>query len=254
MTKVWLVLQKEMRELLPQRVLLLSVSIIPILLVVMSGILLVYPVKGARLPAASSDPSLSNLSPFQLQQAFIGVEFRVVLLFQALIIPAIIAAYSIVGEKNNRTLEPLLAAPVRTWQLLLAKVLAALLPAVAVTWASSAIFTGEIFALTSPAVSRLVITPGWLAAVVVTVPVMVLIPIALAVMISSRVNDPRAASQLSSLLFIVLLVVFEISGTSLVLSLTFTLIMTAVLGAIGFVLLVAATRIFQRETILTRWS
>jgi ABC-2 type transport system permease protein len=254
MTKVWLVLQKELRELLPQRVLLLSVSIIPILLVVMSGILLVYPVKGARLPASSSDPLLANLSPSELQQAFIGVEFRVVLLFQALIIPAIIAAYSIVGEKNNRTLEPLLAAPVRTWQLLLAKVLAALLPAVAVTWASSAIFTGEIFALTSQAVSRLVITPGWLAAVVVTVPVMVLIPIALAVMISSRVNDPRAASQLSSLLFIVLLVVFEISGTSLVLSLTFTLIMTAELGAIGFVLLVVATRIFQRETILTRWS
>jgi ABC-2 type transport system permease protein len=254
MTKVWLVLQKELRELLPQRVLLFSVSFLPLIIVVLSGILLVYPIKGARLPAASSDPIMATLAPLQIQQAFIGMEFRIILLFQSLVIPAIIAAYSIVGEKNNRTLEPLLAAPVRTWQLLLAKILAALFPAVAVTWISSAVFTGEIFILTSPGVFHLVITPGWLTAVVVTVPVMVLIPIALAVMISSRVNDPRAASQLSSLLFIILLFGIELSRSMLVLSVPFTLIITAILGALGVILLIAATRFFQRETILTRWS
>jgi ABC-2 type transport system permease protein len=254
MNKVWLVLQKELRELLPQRVLLLSVSFLPLVLVVMAGVLLMTPVKGARLPAAASDPRLADLTAFQVQQVFIGLQFRMILLFQSMVIPAIIASYSIVGEKNNRTLEPLLAAPVRTWQLLLAKALAALLPAVAVTWLSSLIFIGEVSGFAGPAVFALVVMPGWLIAVLLTVPVMVMVPIALAVMISSRVNDPRSASQLASLLFVVLLIGLELSGSTLVLSVGFTLTLTAILAVLGVLLLWGATRIFQREVILTRWS
>ena len=254
MNKVWLVLQKELRELVPQRVLLFSVSFLPLVIVLMSAGLLATPIKGAKLPVATSDPLLANLTPMQLQQAFIGLQFRMILLFQSLVIPAIIASYSIVGEKNNRTLEPLLAAPVRTWQLLLAKALAALLPAVAVTWISSLVFTAEIAGLAGPAVFALVVTPGWLVAVFLTVPVMVMVPIALAVMISSRVNDPRSASQLASLLFVVLLLGVELSGSTLVLSVPFSLTLTAILAVVGVLLLWGATRIFQREVILTRWS
>jgi ABC-2 type transport system permease protein len=254
MNKVWLILQKELRELLPQRVLLMSVSFLPLAVIIMAGILLITPLSGVRLPAAASDPRLANLTSFQVQQAYIGLQFRMILLFQSLVIPAIIASYSIVGEKNNRTLEPLLAAPVRTWQLMLAKALAALLPAVAVTWLSSLVFSIETALLAGPAVFALVVTPGWLVAVLVTVPVMVMTPIALAVMVSSRVNDPRAASQFSSLLFVVLLFGVELSGSLLVLSVPFTLTITAVFAVLGVLLLWGATRIFQREVILTRWS
>ncbi len=220
----------------------------------MSGVLLAMPLNGARLPASTSDPRLANMTAFEVQQTYIGLQFRMILLFQSLILPAIIASYSIVGEKNNRTLEPLLAAPVRTWQLLLAKALAALIPAVAVTWLSSLIFTGEVAMLTGPAQFGLIVTPGWLVAVFLTVPVMVMIPIALAVMVSSRVNDPRSASQLASLLFVILLLGVELSGSLLILSVSFTLTLTAVLAAIGVFLLWSATRIFQREVILTRWN
>jgi ABC-2 type transport system permease protein len=254
MTKVWLVVQKELRELLPQRALLFSVSILPLLIVLMAGVLLVVPLNGAKLPVSTSDPRMANLSSSQVQQIYIGLQFRLILLFQSLVIPAIIAAYSIVGEKNNRTLEPLLAAPVSTWQLLLAKALAALIPAVAVTWASSLIFIGEITSLASPVVSPFVITPGWLVALFLTVPVMVLIPVSLAVIVSSRINDPRSASQLSSLIFILLLFGVEISGSMLVINIFTTLIISAILAIIGAILLWVATRIFQREAILTRWS
>jgi ABC-2 type transport system permease protein len=251
MTKIWLILQKELRELLPQRVLLFSVSFMPLAILVMAGVLLFIPLNGVSLPGSNIN---SSLTPQQTQQVLIGLQFRLILLFQSLLIPAIIASYSIVGEKNNRTLEPMLAAPVRTWQLLLAKALAALLPAVAVTWISSLIFTGEIALLTSPAVFVQVITPGWLVAVILTVPVMVMVPISLAVMVSSRVNDPRSASQLSSLVFVLLLFVVELSGRLLVLSVPLTLILTAVLAVVGILLLWGATRLFRRETILTRWN
>jgi len=253
MNKVWLVVQKELRELLPQRVLLFSVAFMPLVLVVMAGVLLGSQLKGGTLPAVA-DPRLAALTPMQVQQAFVGLQFRMILLFQSLLIPAIIASYSIVGEKNNRTLEPLLAAPVRTWQLLLAKALAALLPAVAVTWLSSLVFVGEVAFLAGPAVLALVVTPGWLVAVFLTVPVMVMVPVALAVIVSSRVNDPRSASQLASLLFVALLVGIELSGRTLALTVPFTLAVTAALAVVGVVLLWLATRIFQREVILTRWN
>ncbi len=254
MSKVWLVLHKELRELLPQRALLFSISLLPLILVIMSGVLLAKPLNGARLPVQVSDPRYAGLTPFQIQKVLVSLQFRMILLFQSLILPAIIASYSIVGEKNNRTLEPLLAAPVRTWQLLLAKALAALLPAVAVTWLSSLIFMLEVLGFGGAGVLPLVATPGWLVAVFLTVPVVVMIPIALAVIVSSRVNDPRSASQLATLLFVILLVGVELAGSRLDLTVPIALTLTAVLAVIGVALLWVATRIFQREVILTRWS
>jgi len=52
-----------------------------------------------------------------------------------LIIPVNIAAYSVVGEKTTRSLEPLLATPITTAELLIGKNMAAAIPAVLATWA-----------------------------------------------------------------------------------------------------------------------
>jgi ABC-2 type transport system permease protein len=255
MNKVWLVLQKELRELLPQRVLLLTLSIVPLMLVVFSGFLLAQPFRDLRsTPSATSSPLLSGLTPPQIAQLITALQFRILLLIQPLILPSVIAAYSVVGEKNNRTLEPLLAAPVRTWQLLLAKSLVAMLPAVAVTWISGGIFIIEVAVLTSPAIFSTVISPAWLILMVLTVPVIVLTPVAITIMVSSRVNDPRTATQVSSLLFIILVIGFEIYGGPLAISATTALIITALLALLGLVLLWGATRVFQREVILTRWT
>ena len=65
-----------------------------------------------------------------------------------LMVPVTIAAYSIVGEKITRSLEPLLATPVTTTELLLGKGLAAALPGVGTAWACYGIFL--IFAGSSP--------------------------------------------------------------------------------------------------------
>jgi len=46
------------------------------------------------------------------------------------IIPITIASYSIVGEKSTHTIEPLLATPISTGQLLTGKALAAAIPSV----------------------------------------------------------------------------------------------------------------------------
>lgn len=254
MNKIGIILRKELAEIFQQRVLLLTMSILPFLIVGVTGYMLARPVVNGRTPSASSDPRLAEMTPAQISQTVAGLQFRMLLLSQALLIPSVIAAYSIVGEKNNRTLERLLAAPIRTGQLLLAKSLAALLVTVAITWLTGMVFLGEIMLLTTTAILRIVATPGWLVLLFLTVPIMVLSPIAIVVMISSRVNDPRTASQTASLVFIGLVVAMALWGGPLVFSPLGALGITAGLVVLGAALLWLAARVFQPEVILTHWT
>jgi ABC-type transport system involved in multi-copper enzyme maturation permease subunit len=56
------------------------------------------------------------------------------------ILPAIMGSYSIVGEKIEKSLEPLLATPTTDGELLLGKSLATFLPTMGVTYIGTAIF------------------------------------------------------------------------------------------------------------------
>jgi ABC-2 type transport system permease protein len=247
MNKVWLVLRRELREIFQTRALLYSLCVLPLVILFMAGFVLnkASMAKGASSPGSAAD--LQSLIT-------IGNLFRLYVLAEPLLIPTMIAAYSVVSEKNNRTLEPVLATPIETWQLLLAKCLSAIVPATLATWISGGIFTAEMAAFTPPAVFTQVITPGWLVLLILTVPMLTLTPVAVTVMTSSRFNDPRAASQVASLIFVALLLFFSLSGRSLVLSPLMSLGISAGLALLGAVLLWGATRVFQRENILTRWT
>jgi ABC-type transport system involved in multi-copper enzyme maturation permease subunit len=57
-----------------------------------------------------------------------------------------IAAYAIVGEREQGTLEPVLTTPVRREEFLLGKALAALIPTIAISYAMYGIFLGVVAA------------------------------------------------------------------------------------------------------------
>ena len=120
----------------------------------------------------------------------------------------------------------LLATPIRTSQLLVGKSLSALVPTVVLTLACALLFVAGIalWAVT-PRVASVVITPGWVAVLAVDMPLLALIGIALIVIVSSRVNDPRTAQQVSAVLIVpVLGLLFgQLSGV-LVLNLPFALL------------------------------
>ncbi len=58
----------------------------------------------------------------------------------ATVLPSTIAAYSIVGEKVEKTLEPLLATPTTDGEILLGKSIASFIPPILSTWAGASIF------------------------------------------------------------------------------------------------------------------
>ncbi len=251
MNKVGLILRKELREIFQQRPLIYSLCVIPLFLVLLGGFIL-YNTQASRLSISSGGQT--DLTSAINTQENVGDLFRMYLLVEPLFIPGIIAAYSIVGEKNSRTLEPLLATPLETWQLLLAKSLSAMLPAIALTWISGGLYIAELVFFTVPGVLGQIISPAYLVLLLLTAPVLTLTPVALTVMASSRFNEPRAAAQVSTAIFIVLMLVFSLAGRGQVISPLASLVSTLVMAAVGGALFWVATGIFQREAILTRWK
>ena len=89
------------------------------------------------------------------------------------------------GEKSTHTLEPLLATPISTGQLLTGKALAAAIPSVIASLIAFLIFaTGTYFLAASPAVALQLFSPLWVIGIFVVGPLLSLAGVSLAVMIS----------------------------------------------------------------------
>lgn len=203
-----------------------------------------------------NQPQYAGLSELAAGQVLLGQYFLTLFLLMPLIIPVSIAAYSIVGEKVQRSLEALLATPVSTTELLLGKCLAAVLPAIGVTWLSFLVFTAgaRVFAIDDLAFSRL-ISGVWVLVVMLLAPLVSGLGVALSVIMSSRVNDPRAVEQSIGMLVIPVLGLFMAQLTGLfALNYATVLIGCAMMLAVDAFALRAAVRLFDREAILTRWK
>lgn len=254
MRKVLVILRKEFLDMLQQRTLLYTILLPPLLFVVIPLIFLQRSGNGSRASTLQV-PSLQGLSVHEYTQAVVGTTFSNIYILLAMIVPSVIAAYSIIGEKTGHTLEPLLATPVRRWQLLAGKMLAALLPAVLLTWASGGLFIAELAIFTDANVVSHVVTGGWLILFIAGTPLLGLIAVAVMTAISSRVTDTRTAQQLSiwAVVPIAGIILGELSGQF---DLTVLVAVIACLILIPIAILVTwgAAQLFQRETILTRWK
>ena len=188
-------------------------------------------------------------------QFFLFQQFLLIFLLMPITGAMALAAHSVVGEKQARTLEPLLATPVTTVELLVAKILGALLPAVGLTFCSFAIYVSCVALVASPGVFETLLGARALAIVFLLGPLAALAALQLAVCVSSRVNDARSAQQIGAL------VILPISGL-LVAQLTGAVVLTVpMIGAVSLALAVinaalmrVAVALFDRESILARWK
>jgi ABC-2 type transport system permease protein len=229
MNKIKTIVRKEWAEVFKKRMVLFTVIFMPLFLSVLPLIIL-YSMGGAaensanaELPAQFQQFCKTDMSSGQCMQYYIVSEFMIMFMLIPLFIPVNIASYSIVGEKTTHSLEPLLATPISTSELLTGKNLASVIPAVLATWVGFGIF----------AIGSLNFS----------------------IMVSSRVNDPRVAEQLSAVVILPLLAVFfgQIAGL-FILNSTLILIMCLVLLLVDIFMVYLAIRLFQRETIITRWK
>ena len=119
------------------------------------------------------------------------------------VLPLSIGAYSIVGEKLEGTLEPLLTTPTTDGEILFGKSLAAFVPTVVAIYAGSVIFMVLMDVVTSARLGYLFF-PNWTLAVILLaiVPLISILSTEFNVIVSARVSDIRAAQQLGALILL----------------------------------------------------
>ena len=105
----------------------------------------------------------------------------------------ILCMFSIVEEKQTRTLEPLLATPVRTWKLLLTKVLAGTIPAMGMALVSAGFALLGVVIIGSGSLLVFLLTPYWLVSLLLVTPLVTFLSFLLGIIGSSRATDPRSA-------------------------------------------------------------
>jgi ABC-2 type transport system permease protein len=253
------VVRRELLEIVRNRTLLAAIVIPPIILVALPILVVSFGGKEslpseviANLKAAR--PEWADLSAKDLVNAFGMQQMLVFFLLMPATIPLAIASYSIVGEKQTRSLEAVIAAPISTEELLAGKAISAIAPAVLTVWLAYVALVALSGLVLGPALARIVIDPTWLTTVFALGPAIGLVSVIAGIAISSRVNDPRAAQQIGTVIVLPLVgfMVIQLQSGQLLGAKDYLLAAGAV-AFVGIAGLRLAARLFGRESILTRW-
>ena len=262
MNKVKTIISKEWAEVFKNRIVLFTVAFLPIVFLALPIITLAA--MGSfedEMSAGSGEMEAfvgdlcQGLNDMACTEVYMLNLYTLLFMLLPVIVPVTIAAYSIVGEKTSHSLEPLLATPITTTELLVGKMIAACVPAIAATWAAFAIYAGAMWFMVSEEVFKLAMAPMWLVAVFIVAPLMSLMAVSAAVLISSRVSDPRAAEQLSA--FVILPIILLLIGQSMGLILIdarMILLLGVLVLVLDVILVTMSVKLFQREIILTQWK
>jgi ABC-2 type transport system permease protein len=243
-SQAWLIARHDIRLIRQKRGIMVGLIAFPV------GVALGFPALVAIIIQSAAGAPTGSYLP-GLIDAF-GFWFVIA----AASLPNAIAAYGIVGEKIEKSLEPLLATPSTDGEILLGKTLSALVPTMLAIWAGAALFQVLIDVVSGPSLGYY-FYPNWEMAVILFVlaPITCLYSVEAAVIVSSRVTDVRSAQQYAGVIFIPLIFVYIVGEIGkFTLDTVNLLIIAGALGAIAVALYFVATKTFHREEILTRWK
>lgn len=171
-------------------------------------------------------------------------------------LPTAIASFSLVGEKVQKSLEPLLATPVSDGEILLGKTISALLPPIAAIYAGAVLFMALMDKQTYSTLGYSYF-PNWSIGIIllVVVPLASLISVEVNVILSSRMSDVRAVQQLGGLMVLPFAGIYVASEIGLLTLDTNTLLtISGLMLVIVLALFFVSTATFRREEILTAWK
>jgi len=230
------VVRKEIREFRRNRFVIGTMALLPLIFLI-TPMLTIF-----KVPESASGPQV---------RAAVGT-ISLLMLIIPVVLPPVIAAYSVVGERDQGTLEPVLTAPVRASELLVGKAAAAFLPSVGLAYAIYVI----VLIIVRLGAAHVVVDVVWhlpqVLAQLLFTPLLALWSIWLGIGISTRVSDVRVAQQLATLAGLPLL-----GFTSLI---SFQLIKPSVPLAVGLALALlvvdvvagrVVARLFDPERLIT---
>ena len=241
LSKSWDVASKDLKVFLRKKNVIVSILAFPLFV----SILLTFVVEFISSAGSSTAEALLVLLP----------SFTFYFAIIAAILPTTIASYSLVGEKMEKSLEPLLATPMTDEEILFGKGIAAFLPPILATFLGAAVFMVSTDILAHSMFGYYFPNLGALVILLLLVPLSAIMSIEVNVMISSRVSDVRVSQQLGFLSVLPMAGIYLASELGMIsLDITSLLMVSSLLMIADLLLLYIARAIFSRDEILTKWK
>ncbi len=234
-TRLRAVVRKELRDYRRKRSIVVTMAVLPV-------VFLIQPTLTIFLTPASGPSS---------GQAY-GVSLLLLLLVPV-ILPSTLAAYSVVGEREQGTLEPLLTTPVRTQEFILGKGAAVMIPTLVLSYAVFGLFLAVVALLANPGTASGVFHQGpILLALFLFAPLLAGWSIVIGMAVSVRASEVRVAQQLGTLASLPPLAVLVLLGVGVIhRSFSVALLFAIALLVIDLRALRIVSRMFDRERLVT---
>jgi ABC-type Na+ efflux pump permease subunit len=235
-TRVGAVIGKELAEFRRNRFIVAAAAMLPV-------IFLIGPT--AQILTLNASTPSTTLDPRVHYALFLP-------LMVSVLVPAMLSAYSVVGEREQGTLEPVLTTPVSRSELLFGKAAAIFMPALTLGYLIFGIFLAITQLAAASPVAAAVRHAPQLPAALVFIPLLSAWAIWVGLAISTRVSDTRVAQQLSVLGSLPPIAVAALMSFH-VISPTFGLVagLAGALLAVDCAACLAVSRLFDRERLIT---
>jgi len=233
-TRVGAILLKELRDYRRNRVVIGTMAMVPALFIILPMI---------QLFAANATGKA------------LGVHIGLSLLYMLVIpvmMPSVVSSYSVVGEREQGTLEAVLITPIRREEFLIGKALAAFIPTVVIAYAVFGIFLGAAALFAHPAIASAIYTGSHILVQLLFTPLLAGWAIWVGIAVSARSKDVRAAQQLSVLGGVPPLVILALMSLNVItVSTSLALVLAAALLAVDLLAWRIVAAIFDRERLIT---
>lgn len=229
MKLAFVVMRHEASELIRNKQLIIPITIFPLIVSV------IVPVVGVQYR------SLTGFYEMYIETAFIPMFLMI-----PVALPTSISAYSIVGEREAKTIEPLLVTPITNAELLVGKSLTAFVVSQALTWLSFCVFAAVSFYVGYPVDLAL-----WGVIMFVLSPFLTMFGIVGMTLLSVHAKGVREAQELGVFIMIPMLMIL-VAAVTRTISLKFYAIsgMVLLFLFLDVLLVYLGLRTFSRERLV----
>ncbi|HET9590475.1 MAG TPA: ABC transporter permease subunit [Anaerolineales bacterium] len=268
---IWAIARKDLKEVSQNKAAWAPAVIVPLIFAIVMPVVFtvlpqVIPVEDVERELGDIETLLRKLPPtmsvwfdgLALEQAFIvymmGFMIAPLFLIMPLIFSSVVGAESFVGERERKTMEALLYTPATDLELFLGKILAAVIPAILLSWLTYLVYIIVVNVASFRLFERIWFPlPTWWPLMLWLTPAFALLGISATVLISSRVKTFMEAYQLSASLVVLVLalVVGQATGV-LFLGVGAVFLIGSLIWIVGSILIYVSVQNFKRSSLIAK--
>lgn len=265
-SRVLILIEKDWAELRKSKYVLYSLVGLPLVFAILMPLSTVAPF--AYIPASEQDslsfvsaipsppiPQWTHLSEFQRTIVVMAYFSHIFFLIIPVMIPSVIGADSIAGEKARKSFEAILATPLTNTEILLGKIGLPFILGIAGTLIGAVPYCALMYYFTYDALGfNILLDINFILLVTLLTPTAGLLTAVAMVFVSSRVSNTRDAQQLGAFIVMPLILFFVVQVIMIIFSTLTIIVGAAVLLVLDILLIKISIDAFSRENIMTKFT